>query len=64
VIGQPRALFGGRYEASIYHSFYDVAPDGNHFAMVRSQGAEGGLVIHLVLNWFDQPRASAMAPRD
>jgi len=62
-IGQPRALFGGRYEASVFHSFYDVAPDGNHFVMVRSQGAEGGLVIHLVQNWFDQPKAAG-GPRD
>ena len=63
VIGQPHALFGGRYESSIYHSFYDASPDGTHFAMVRAQGAEGGLVIHLVLNWFDQPKAPDGAAR-
>jgi serine/threonine-protein kinase len=64
VIGPPRALFGGRYEASIAHSFYDVAPDGNHFAMVRTQGAEGDLVIHVVQNWFEQPGTLAGAPRN
>jgi len=53
-IGQPRALFGGRYETSIFQSFYDVSPDGSHFIMVRPQGSQGGLVIHMVLNWFDQ----------
>jgi len=55
VVGQARALFGGRYESNVYHAYYDVAPDGQHFMMVRPQGAETGLVIHLVLNWFDQP---------
>ena len=54
VVGQPTALFGGRYESSIYHSFYDVSPDGAHFIMVRAQGSQGGLVIHVVLNWFEQ----------
>jgi dipeptidyl aminopeptidase/acylaminoacyl peptidase len=53
-VGEARALFGGRYESSIYHSYYDVAPDGRHFLMVRPQGAEGGPVIHLVLGLFDQ----------
>ncbi len=60
-IGQPRALFGGRYETSIFQSFYDVSPDGSHFVMVRSQGSQGGLVIHLVLNWFDQRRGAGEA---
>ena len=54
-VGPARALFGGRFETSGFHAYYDVAPDGQHFVMVRPQGAEGGLVIHLVLNWFDQP---------
>jgi serine/threonine-protein kinase len=56
-LGEPRALFGGRFMTSPNEPLYDVSPDGRQFAMVRDVGGGRGVTLHVILNWFDQPRA-------
>ena len=55
--GSPHSLFGVRQNTQ-GQTNWDVAPDGQHFLLVRpQQSAEGGESVHLILHWFDQLRA-------
>jgi serine/threonine-protein kinase len=52
--GTPRRLFEGRYERSEIGPNYDVSPDGKRFVMIRSDEAETGARVHVVLNWLQE----------
>ena len=61
-VGERRALFplGGEYWLSAQYAAYDVAPDDEHFFLVRSRAPDdergtGGLII--VDNWFEELKA-------
>ena len=44
---------------------FDVAPDGQHFLLVRPHHASSGLSLNLIINWFDgvRVRAASTTPR-
>ncbi len=49
--GTPRLLFQGNYLGG---SNYDVAPDGQHFLMIKEKEAQAGSKeVNVILNWFD-----------
>ena len=57
-VGQQRVLFSAlSYVAVTTHRAYDVSPDDQRFLMIRTQGAEGGGDLIVVLNWFEDLRA-------
>jgi eukaryotic-like serine/threonine-protein kinase len=59
-IGQPVALFGGRYPDSpgwTRPRSYDVSPDGERFLMTRLPAERPRPRIAVVLNWFDELKA-------
>jgi Tol biopolymer transport system component len=49
-IGQPRALFSGRYLNS--GRDFDVSPDGTRFVMMRSDDLRTTSRLHVVLDWW------------
>jgi Tol biopolymer transport system component len=65
-IGQPVALFGGRYPDNpgwTRPRSYDVSPDGERFLMTRLPADRPRPRIAVVLNWFDELRAKSPAAR-
>ena len=54
--GRPQMLFERRYAAIQLpqtFQYYDVAPDGQRFLMVKeAEGSSSGALINVVLNWF------------
>jgi serine/threonine-protein kinase len=52
--GLPRRLFEAPYERSDIARNYDPAPDGEHFAMIRSDEGDPPAEIHIVLNWMTE----------
>jgi Tol biopolymer transport system component len=57
VAGKPRMLFEGPYLATPLTSpYYDVAPDGQHFLMLKptEQAQAAPTQINVVLNWFEE----------
>jgi hypothetical protein len=61
-IGQPQALFGGRYPDNpgwTRPRSYDVSRDGERFLMTRLPADRPRPRIVVVLNWFDELRAKA-----
>ena len=57
--GRPRPLFEGGWElpAGRYlERTYAVAPDGEHFVMIRHEPEAIPDRINIVLNWFDELR--------
>jgi Tol biopolymer transport system component len=59
-IGQPVALFGGRYPDNpgwTRPRSYDVSKDGERFLMTRLPAERPRPRIAVVLNWFDELRA-------
>jgi Tol biopolymer transport system component len=53
--GAPKELFRGRYDLSpTGHQHYDVAPDGQHFAVIRLSGDEDPGELRLVMNWAEE----------
>jgi hypothetical protein len=51
-VSEPRLLFEAAYATNPYgNSFYDIAPDGRRFLMIREGSAQRQL--KLVLRWFD-----------
>jgi hypothetical protein len=59
-IGQPVALFGGRYPDNpgwTRPRSYDVSPDGDRFLMTRLPAQRDRPRIVVVLNWFDELKA-------
>jgi Tol biopolymer transport system component len=60
-LGSPRELFSmERYRTARNRQQYDVAPDDQHFVMIRDQPRDAGPVIY-VENWF--PELLAMVKR-
>jgi serine/threonine-protein kinase len=58
-IGQPRALFGGRYPDNpgwTRPRSYDVSRDGERFLMTRLPADRPRPRIAVVMNWFDELR--------
>jgi Tol biopolymer transport system component len=57
----PRVLFEGKFEENNRReSNYDVAPDGQHFLMIKASEAETGPTqLHLVVNWFEELKQRA-----
>jgi hypothetical protein len=56
VAGKPRMLFEGPYLTTPLTSpFYDVAPDGQRFLMLKpaGQAQTAPTQIYVVLNWFE-----------
>jgi hypothetical protein len=49
-VGAPRALF----EMPDGPGFYDVAPDGDRFVLVRGSDVEPPSELQLVLNWASE----------
>ena len=61
-VGTPRLLFEGSYRTG---NHYDVAPDGQHFVMIREgspndQSSPADFIV--VLNWFEELKR--LAPTD
>jgi Tol biopolymer transport system component len=59
-IGQPQALFGGRYPDNpgwTRPRSYDASRDGERFLMTRLPAERPRARIEVVLNWFDELRA-------
>ena len=56
-LSKPRLLFEERLlreeEGGVGFAQYDVAPDGEHFVMIREIGSLAGR-IHVVLNWAEE----------
>ena len=54
--GQPRELFGGRYDFSFRSivSNYDVTADGKLFLMVKRENSGDPDEVRIVLNWFEE----------
>jgi serine/threonine-protein kinase len=54
--GRPRLLFEGPYElAGIWRPrAYDLAPDGQRFVMIESEGESTPTEFHVVQNWFEE----------
>jgi len=52
--GKPVTLFQGGFEARDPVPFYDVAPDGKHFAMLKAAGGKQTATTPptIVVNWF------------
>jgi len=56
--GSPRPLFSIReYRSARNRPEYDVAPDGQHFLMIRDVRGEGGAEVFYVENWFEELKA-------
>ena len=54
VLGTPRALFEGDYDATRGGlPQYDVAPDGQSFAMIRVH-EDGPPHLRVIVNWFEE----------
>ena len=49
-----RDLFDANYATDLFHPDYDVAPDGKHFAMLKSADDERQLIV--VQNWIREVR--------
>ena len=62
VLGRSRLFSDAAYEADLTHQVYDVAPDGQHFVMVRNVGTATHLTV--TLHQFQNPgyRGSSVAP--
>jgi hypothetical protein len=43
-IGGRRHLFSGSFVSSVRFREYDVAPDGQHFVMIRGRGSQSTLI--------------------
>jgi serine/threonine-protein kinase len=57
VIGTPHVVIQGPYQVCSPMRCYDVAPDGQHFVMVKQPAVSDDPVntqMALVLNWFDE----------
>ena len=52
--GTPVPLFQDFFWRDINQSDYDVAPDGQHFVMLRAGGEGGSTSVTLVRNWFTE----------
>jgi serine/threonine-protein kinase len=53
--GAPRELFRGRYDLSPNgHQHYDIAPDGQHFAVIRLGGDEDPGELRLIVDWAQE----------
>jgi tRNA A-37 threonylcarbamoyl transferase component Bud32 len=58
VAGTPRPLFSvAQYRSARNRQQYDVAPDGQHFLMIREPPDQGAGTVVYVENWFDEFRA-------
>jgi len=55
--GRPKPIFEARYEAEDGARNYDVAPDGQHFVVIRADDTPQPTQLHLVMNWFEELRA-------
>jgi serine/threonine-protein kinase len=62
VLGRTQLFTDAAYEADLTHQVYDVAPDGQHFVMVRNVGSATHLTV--TLHQFQNPgyRGSIVAP--
>ncbi|MEX2182219.1 MAG: protein kinase [Gemmatimonadaceae bacterium] len=61
--GRTRALFRDAYRlgGAGNHAGWDVDRSGRRFVFVRDAGANAERRVNFMLNWFDQPRATAAA---
>jgi serine/threonine-protein kinase len=51
-VGAPRRLFEGEFTADSFVSrFYDIAPDGERFLMIRQPDVRS---LNVVVNWFEE----------
>ena len=56
-LGEPRELFRGRYDLSpTGHQHYDVAPDGQRFAVISLAGDGEPAELRLVVDWAEELR--------
>ena len=53
-LGRPGPLFRGDYFATREGTNYDVARDGEHFVMIRSEDESAPGEVRVVLNWFEE----------
>jgi eukaryotic-like serine/threonine-protein kinase len=65
-VGRRRALFKDifRTGGSGNHAGWDVDPSGKRFVFVYQPGIASERDIHVLLNWFDQPRAAVSSGHD
>jgi Tol biopolymer transport system component len=58
-VGRQRALFQDvfRTGGAGNHAGWDIDPSGRQFVFVRDGGLDSERQVHVLLNWFDQPRA-------
>ena len=55
--GSPRVLFEGQYvnhSVPTGYQYYDIAPDGKRFLMLKEDTAQEQAQINIVLNWFEE----------
>jgi len=56
-VGQPKRLFGGPYFGAGREATFDVTPDGQRFAMIRSDETAQLQRVTVVQNWSEDLRA-------
>ena len=62
--GIPRMLFEGTYRSSPTEFYYDVAPDGQRFLMIKDDAAaEGTEELRVVLNWTEELKSRVGAAK-
>ncbi len=49
-------LFEGPYTHWLWHSNYDIHPDGERFAMIKPAEEQSSRLV-VVLNWFEELKA-------
>ena len=61
---KPRLLFEGRYLlARGLFPYWDVAPDGQRFLMIKSEDDAGQPQLQVVVNWFEELKRRVPAKR-
>ena len=62
--GNPRVLFSGPYrQPGPFGQVYDIAPDGEHFLLIRENGVDTGKSEMIVVqNWFEELKERVPVP--
>jgi serine/threonine-protein kinase len=61
--GTPLELFRGPYFSISNRESYDVAPDGQHFLMIRREQSPAPAHLNVVLDWFTELARVTASPR-
>ncbi len=62
---RPKLLFEGRYLLGRgLYPYWDVAPDGQHFLMIKSEDDAGQAQLHVVVDWLEELRRRVPAGKN